>query len=105
MHNPNNANRKIKKIAGCDGLTQELLIISAPILTAPLTAFNNQSIENGKFTGCCKEAYVNLVLKKSDKELKENYRSVSCLTAASELLERIVCDQTTDSLESNNIDG
>ena len=47
-----------KKSAGCDGLTQELLITGVPNLAAPLPATIIQSIENGKFPAFCKEAYV-----------------------------------------------
>ena len=38
----------------------------------------------------------NTVLKKGDAKLKENYRPVSCLPAASKLLEMLVCEQTTN---------
>jgi Reverse transcriptase (RNA-dependent DNA polymerase) len=43
------------------------------------------------------------VLKKGDPALKENYRPVSCLPAASKLLEQIVCDQTKKYLEENKL--
>ena len=43
------------------------------------------------------------VLKKGDPKLVENYRPVSCLPAASKLLELLICDQTTKFAEENNI--
>ena len=39
------------------------------------------------------------VLKKGDPRLLENYRPVSCLPAASKLLEMIICDQTMKFVE------
>ena len=43
------------------------------------------------------------MLKKGNATLVENYRPVSCLPAASKLLEMIVCEQMTDHLEANNM--
>ena len=48
-----------------------------------------------KFPDAWKETRVTPVLKKGDKTVKENYRPVSCLLAASKLLELVVCDKTT----------
>ena len=42
-------------------------------------------------------------LKKGDPQVKENYRPVSCLPAASKLLEKVVCEQVSVYLESNNL--
>ena len=56
---------------------------------------------SGIFPDIWKEALVTPVLKKGDSGVKENYRPVSCLPAASKVLEMIVCDQMTDYLESN----
>ena len=50
-----------------------------------------------------KEAIVAPVLKKGDKSVKENYWPVSCLLAAAKLLELLVCNQTTEYMESNNL--
>ena len=41
--------------------------------------------------------------KKGDKSLRENYRPVSCLPAASKLLEMIVNEQTTKFIEEEKI--
>ena len=41
-------------------------------------------------------ALVTPVLKKGDRQLKENYRPVSCLPAASKLFEKVVCEQVSD---------
>ena len=92
-----------KKNECSDGLTQEQLILGSSILKVPLTLIINCSIKEGNFPDSWKEAYVTPVLKKGDKLIKENYRPVSCLPAASKLLEMIVCQQTTDFVESEGI--
>ena len=43
------------------------------------------------------------VLKKGSPNLLNNYRPVSCLPAASKLLEIVICSQLSDYLESNNL--
>ena len=58
-----------------------------------------QSIREGQFPTQWKEALVTPVLKKGDPILKDNYRPVSCLPAASKLLEMVVNSQTSEFLE------
>jgi hypothetical protein len=94
---------KKKKSSGCDGLTQFQLAAGAPNLTKPLVKIFNKSITEGEFPKSWKEAVVTPILKKGDKSLKENYRPVSCLPAAAKLLELLVCNQTTDYMEKNNL--
>ena len=43
------------------------------------------------------------MLKNGDRELLKNYRPVSCLAAASKLLEKIVCAQVSEFFEVNII--
>ena len=43
------------------------------------------------------------VLKKGNPELVENYRPVSCMPAASKLLESIVCEQLTNFFEFKHL--
>ena len=43
------------------------------------------------------------ILKKGDPKGLKNYRPVSCLTAASKVLERIVCDQLTRFVEVHDL--
>ena len=94
---------KRKKSAGIDGISQEILVQGTPSLTTTLTDIFNTSITNGKFPSSWKEGLVTPVLKKGDPKLMENYRPVSCLPAASKLLETIICNQTTKYMEDNNI--
>ena len=94
---------KKKKSAGVDGLGQDQLVMGSPIISAALTSIFNTSITEGIFPQVWKEALVTPVLKKGDLKMKENYRPVSCLPAASKLLEMLVCDQTTSFMESNKL--
>ena len=92
-----------KKSSGLDGLSQENLILGTKNLLAPLTAIVNQSIMQGEFPSEWKQAAVTPVLKKGNPQLLNNYRPVSCLPAASKVLEIVVCSQLSDYLESNKL--
>jgi hypothetical protein len=80
-----------KKSSWTDGLGQDKLVLATEILKIPLTRIINSSIENGEFPAEWKEALI--ILKKGDRENKENYRPVSCLAVASKVLEKVVCNQ------------
>ena len=92
-----------KKSSGIDGLSQENLILGKRNLLAPLTTIINKSIEEGKFPSAWKEAVVTPVLKKGNSQSLNNYRPVSCLPAASKVLEIVVCNQLSDYLEKNDL--
>ena len=79
-----------KKSSGLDGLSQENLILGAANLVTPMTAIINQSILEAKFPDAWKEAAVTPVLKKGSPLLLSNYRPVSCLPAASKVLEIVI---------------
>ena len=82
-----------KKSVGCDGMSQEQLVMGSKSLADPLLDIINNSIEAGYFPKDWKDALITPVHKKGSTELLENYRPISCLPAASKLLERIICDQ------------
>ena len=67
------------------------LLLGAEVLAIPLTRVINASMESGIFPGEWKEAIVTPILKKGDQTDKANYRPVSCLVAASKVLEKVVC--------------
>ena len=90
---------KKKKSSGIDGISQEQLVLGAKVLVVPLTRIINNSITTGEFPSEWKEALVTPILKKGDPTKKENYRPVSCLSVASKVLEKIVCDQVTNYME------
>ena len=92
-----------KKSSGLDGLSQENLLLGTKNLLAPLTSIVNQSIMQGEFPEKWKQAAVTPVLKKGNPQLLNNYRPVSCLPAASKVLEIVVCSQLSEYLESNKL--
>ena len=94
---------KRKKSSGLDGLSQENLLLGTGILLAPLMSIINQSITDGEFPNEWKQAAVTPVLKKGSPEQLENYRPVSCLPAASKVLEIVICSQLSDHLETNDL--
>ena len=73
------------------------------VLTAPLNIIINESITTGIFPEDWKEAKVTPVLKKGCPVTISNYRPVSCLPAASKVLESVVCNQMSEYLEQNNL--
>ena len=82
-----------KKSSGLDGLSQEHLILGKGNLISPLTSIINKSIQQGEFPVSWKEAVVTPVLKKGSPSQLNNYRPVSCLPAASKVLEIVICSQ------------
>ena len=61
------------------------------------------SIEEGKFPEMWKIGVVTPALKKGSSMDKNNYRPVSCLSVLSKVLEKVICDQITGYMESNNL--
>jgi len=86
---------KKKKSKGNDGIPQDCLLLGQEVLTGPLTEIINASITSGIFPDQWKEAIVVPILKKGDPKETKNYRPVSCLPAASKVLEKVVCEQLT----------
>ena len=94
---------KLKKSCGRDGISQECLLIGVNVIAIPLTHIINTSITSGVVPPHWKEAIVVPILKKGLKTDVNNYRPISCLVAASKVLEKIVCDQVTRFFEINNL--
>ena len=63
----------------------------------------SKSIQQGEFPDNWKEAAVTPVLKKGSPNQLNNYQPVSCLPAASKILEIVICSQLSDYLESNKL--
>ena len=92
-----------KKSRGSDDISQECLLLGLEALAAPLTEIINTSISTGIVPEQWKEAIVVPILKKGDPKDLKNYRPVSCLAAASKVLERVVCDQLTRFVEVHDL--
>jgi hypothetical protein len=73
------------------------------VIAGPLTEVINSSITTGAFPEEWKEAIVVPILKKGDPKEPKNYRPVSCLPAASKVLEKVVCEQLTRFAEVHNL--
>ena len=85
----------MKKSKGKDGIPQDCLLLGKEVIAAPLTEVINSSIKQGTFPERWKEAIIVPILKKGDPKDPKNYRPVSCLPAASKVLEKVVCVQLT----------
>ena len=92
---------KKKKSSGFHEIGQDLLLMGSDILATPLTRVINNSIQNSTFPTEKNDGHT--TPKKGDPIEKTNLRPVSCLAAASKVLEKIVCQQITRHMESNNL--
>ena len=92
-----------KKSKGKDGIPQDCLLLGLEVLAAPLTEVINCSINTGTVPEAWKEGIVVPILKKGDAKEMKNYRPVSCLTAASKVLEKVVCEQLTRFVEVHQV--
>ena len=92
-----------KKSKGNDGIPQDCLLLGLEVVADPLTEVVNSSILAGIFPEVWKEAIVVPILKKGDPKETKNYRPVSCLPAASKVMEKVVCEQLTRFAEVHEI--
>ena len=92
-----------KKSQGNDGIPQDCLLLGQDVIAGPLTDVINASVKAGIFPEKWKEAIVVPILKKGDCKDPKNYRPVSCLPAASKVLEKVVCEQLTRFAETYHI--
>ena len=92
-----------KKSKGNDGVPQDCLLMGQEVIAGPLTSIVNASIKKGIFPEQWKEAIVVPILKKGDSKDTSNYRPVSCLPAASKVLEKVICEQLTRFAEVHKI--
>ena len=74
-------------------------------LTPALTTITNLSLSCAEFSDTLKLAFVTPLIKKIilDCEILKNYRPVSNLSFLSKLIERIVCSQLVEHLQSNGL--
>ena len=96
-------NLKPSKAAGHDNIPPRLIKDGAEELTAPITYLANLSLQSSLFPTSEKIAKITPVYKSSDRSLLDNYRPISILPVFSKVLERIVYNQLSDYLESNDL--
>ena len=90
-----------KKSSGHDSISAKLLKQLQPTLIKSLVIIINQC--SGIFPDQLKLAKVIPVFKKGNKKLLENYRPISILPSISKIFEKVVFNQLTGYLESNNL--
>lgn len=94
---------KAKSSSGVDEVSMRVIKHCSAEILEPLTHLVNTSLETGIFPTSCKIAKVRPIFKKGDSQDKNNYRPISLLPAVSKLIERSVCEQLVEYLESEEI--
>ena len=94
---------KSSKSAGLDEIPPRLIKDAAEELVVPLTMLINSSLQSGSFPTCEKQAKVVPVYKSNQKSKLDNYRPISITTVFSKIIEKVVYNQLSDYLESNNL--
>jgi hypothetical protein len=89
-------------LVGYDGITTQMLKVSAPYISSPLNYICNKSIRSGTFPTCLKYPIVKPLFKKGDKENMANYRPVSLLTSFSKIFEKIMYERLLQHINVNN---
>ena len=90
-----------KKAVGPDGLSARFLKEIAEEITVPLTKLFNKSLEIGAFPSDWKHCNVTPVHKSGPKDNPSNFRPISVVPVAAKMLEKIVAQQLSLYLESN----
>ena len=91
---------KTSKATGIDNLAVRFLKDGSNILCTPIAKICNISIKLASFP--CKVAKINPLYKKGLKTDPKNFRPISLLPLISEIIERIIHDQTISFLLDNN---
>jgi hypothetical protein len=92
-----------KSSCGFDDISMMVLKSCQQEIADPLLYIINNSLKEGVFPDQCKLAKIKPIFKKGVVTDVGNYRPISLLPAFSKIFERVVCDQLTFYLESNNL--
>ena len=90
-------------VAGIDYLSGKFLKDGADVLAPPIYQLCNISIKLNSFPRSCKIAKVKPVFEEGSKTDPLNYHPISLVTLLSNIIERIVHDQTEESLNNNKV--
>ena len=96
-------NLKSTKTPGHHNLPPKILKDAAMSLAEPLTYIINRSMTDSTVPCKLKFAKVLPLFKSWPKNLVDNYRPISILLVISKILERVIYDQLSDYLESNDL--
>ena len=94
---------KPKTSAGNDLLSNKLIKLAIPSLAKPLLRLINLSLSTGYVPPQITVSKVIPLFKEGSKELFNNYRPIAIVSSVGKLLERVVCEQLTNYLESNEL--
>lgn len=92
-----------KYSAGIDDIPMPIIKCAKDYLIKPLTHLVNSSFISGIFPNKLKVAKVKPLFKHGDSCNVANYRPLSLLSSFSKIFERIMADQFTEYLETNNL--
>lgn len=96
--------RKLKSNArGIDDISLNMILLTLPQTLGPITSIINTSIENGVYPDIWKMAMVQPIPKKTHPNDMADLRPISILPILSKVLEKVVCFQMNNYLESNNM--
>ena len=94
---------KANKATGVDNLAGRFLKDGSNILCTPTAKICNLSIKLASFPDKCKVAKIKPFYKKVFKTDLKNFRPISLLPLISNIIERIIHDQTMNLLSTNNV--
>ena len=92
-----------KKAIGLDGISSQLIKISAPVIVALITEIFNCSVLTGVFPDEWKAARVTPVFKSGSPSDVNNYRTISIIPMIAKIFEKIIYDQFYKYLSVNNL--
>ena len=85
----------MSEAAGLDNLSDRFLKDGAKVLAKPITDLSYLSVTSEKFPDSCKLAKLKSLYKKGSLTEAPNYRPISLLPLISEVIEKVVHDQTS----------
>ncbi len=94
---------KPNKGAGLDKIPPKIIKDSAVVIAPYLNHIFNLSLSEGKFPDDWRKAEVSPIFKSGNREECGSYRPISILSAISKIFEKIVFDQLSQYLITNNI--
>ncbi|XP_057296299.1 uncharacterized protein LOC130625264 [Hydractinia symbiolongicarpus] len=94
---------KRKRSVGLDDVPSWLLKDCMEVIASPLTYIINMSFETSTFPSDWKRTKVLPLFKSGAKSSVNNYRPISVIPAISKVIEKVVREQLTAYLESNNL--
>ena len=94
---------RLTSASGPDNIGNTLLKNTADSISKPLTKIFNLSLSVSQFPDSWKRSNICPVFKKSNKQIKSNYRPISLLCNVSKVFERLVFNFLYEYLIGNNL--